>query len=417
MRLRWVAVIGQTVTLLVVYYGFGFEFPLLACFAVVGIAALLNIVMQWRFPPNKRLQSGYAMLMLGHDVLQLSGLIYLTGGLQNPFSLLMVVPVAVSASTQPIRITAILVVLAALCASFLTVYHMPFPWMPGETLTLPFHYMLGVWTALISCVIFMAIYAWRTARETRQMSDALAATELLLAREQKLSALDGLAAAAAHELGTPLSTISLVAKELEREVPPDSPIYEDILLLRTQAARCRDILGTLTQHSGESDEMYSKMTLGHLIEEVVEPFRLAGTTINVKLEAVLRRDNSSLPEPVLQRNAGMIYALTNLVDNAVDYAASKVDIAARWDGEEIRLSITDDGTGFAPGIIGHLGEPYVTSRPAAANMEGGGMGLGVFIAKTLLERYGATLSLKNCQPPGSGATAEVAWQQPNERQG
>jgi two-component system sensor histidine kinase RegB len=410
-RLRWVAVAGQTLTVLLVFHALGFTLPLGPCLIVIGFSALLNIVLQFYFPPSKRLKSSHAMLMLGFDLVQLSALLYLTGGLQNPFSLLLVVPVAVSASTQPLRITVILGALSILSASLLVLDHMPLPWVPGELQTLPLVYRVGIWTALVCCIVFMATYAWRTTQETRLMSDALAATELLLAREQKLSALDGLAAAAAHELGTPLSTITLVAKELQREIPDDSPLREDIQLLRSQAARCREILSTLAQNTGETDIVFSKMSLGHLIEEVVEPFRVFDKEIEVELRPPQEKDGPASQEPVISRNAGIIYALTNLVENAVDYASSKVRVVACWNAEEIELEIIDDGPGFSPQIIGRLGEPYVTTRPryhdTNSEEEGSGMGLGFFIAKTLLERSNGTLTLDNREFPDSGAFVRV----------
>lgn len=409
-RLRWVAVVGQTAALVVVGLVLGYPVPMTACFAVIGLSAALNIILHAALPRNLRLYSGHAALMLGYDLVQLSALLFLTGGLQNPFAMLVVVPVAVSASTQPLSKTAILGCLAVLCATLLTRYHWPLPWMPGQ-LQLPFIYIYGVWTAVVCCIVFIAVYAWRTAQETRQMSEALAATEMALAREQRMSALNGLAAAAAHELGTPLGTITLVAKELEREVPEDSPWREDILLLRSQAARCRDILSRLTQNSTQSDALYSQMTLGHLIEEVIEPYRVFGIEITVTLRP-LAVNGFAQPEPVIPRNAGVIYALTNLVENAVDYASSMVDITADWDGEEIRLTIADDGPGFAPNVITRLGEPYVTTRSrlhTSENDETSGMGLGVFISKTLLERYGASLKLENRKVPETGAMVEVVW--------
>jgi two-component system sensor histidine kinase RegB len=410
-RLRWVAVFGQTVTVLTVHYGLGFVMPLGACLAVIGLSAFSNVVLQLCFPPSQRLRSTHAMLMLAFDLLQLSALLYLTGGLQNPFSLLMVVPVAVSASTQPLRITVILGALSVAAASVLMLFHEPLPWSPGQIGQLPLLYMSGIWTALVCCIIFMATYAWRTAQETRLMSDALTATELLLAREQKLSALDGLAAAAAHELGTPLSTIALVAKELKREIPEDSPLREDVDLLRSQAARCRDILGTLAQNTGETDAVYSKMSLGHLVEEVVEPFRIFDKDIKVELRPPAASNGKIESEPVIARNAGVIYALTNLVENAIDYAASEVEIIAKWTRDEIELAIIDDGPGFATNIFGRLGEPYVTTRPRLSEADNdsnsGGMGLGFFIAKTLIERSGGTLTLENREFPKSGAIVYV----------
>ncbi|MBX2805039.1 MAG: ActS/PrrB/RegB family redox-sensitive histidine kinase [Hyphomicrobiales bacterium] len=410
-RLRWVAVFGQIAAVLFVYLGLGFNLPLLECVTAIGIAALFNLALQIYFPPSKRLLSIPAMVMLAFDLLQLSILLYLTGGLQNPFSLLLVVPVAVSASTQPIRITIAVGTLAVLCASVLLAFHMPLPWLSADLQELPLLYKTGIWTALVCCIIFMGTYATRTAQENRKMSDALAATELVLAREQKLSALDGLAAAAAHELGTPLSTIALVATELERDVPKDSPLYEDVQLLRSQAARCREILGSLTANTEEQDAMYSQMSIGHLIEEVIEPYRIFDKTIEVVLFPVQSKNGKSATEPVISRNAGLMYALTNLVENAIDYARSKVVITGRWANDSIKIAITDDGPGIAPQIIRHLGEPYVTTRPRLAEKEfdgeSEGMGLGFFIAKTLLERVGGNLTLKNKTPPATGAIIEI----------
>lgn len=406
-RLRWVAVIGQTLTVLMVYFGFGYTLPLIPCLVVIALSALLNIYLHTNFPRNQRLLSRRAALMLGYDLVQLSALLFLTGGLQNPFSLLMVVPIAVSASTQPRDITAFLVGLAIIAVSILTRVHLSLPWGSGA-LNLPPLYTYGMWAALVCCIVFTAVYAYRTAQETRQMSNALAATEMLLAHEQQLAALNGLAAAAAHELGTPLGTIALVAKELEHEVPEDSPIREDIMLLRSQAMRCRDILGRLTQKTNETDNVYSQMSLGHLIEEVIAPHRVLGIEIKVTLRPPQTKGYEQ--EPVFRRDPSIMYALTNVVENAVDYAASIVEITAEWDGEEIRLTIMDDGPGFAPSVMGRLGEPYVTTRERShAAEEGAGMGLGVFIAKTLLERYGAILRLGNRPPPQTGAVVEVIW--------
>jgi two-component system sensor histidine kinase RegB len=415
-RLRWVAIAGQTVAVLLVHYGLGLTLPFAACMAVIVASALSNVGLQIYFPPSKRIRSYHAMLMLGFDILQLTALLYLTGGLQNPFSLLIVVPVAVSASTQPLRITVVLCTLALACASALILFHLPLPGTPTHFNQLPLLYRFGLWSALVCCIVFLATYAWRTAQETRLMSDALAATELLLAREQKLSALDGLAAAAAHELGTPLSTITLVSKELLREIPEDSPWREDILLLRGQALRCGEILSRLTKNTGATDLVFSTMSLGHLIEEVVAPFRTFEKNIEVRMLKSPAKNGKAEAEPVISRNPGLIYALSNLVENAVDYAHSKVEIMADWSRDDITLSITDDGPGFAPHIFGRLGEPYVTTRPRFSELEeitdSGGMGLGFFIAKTLIERSSGSLMLDNRDFPESGAVVRVILKRP-----
>lgn len=409
-RLRWVAVAGQTITVLAVYWGFGFSFPVVLCLCVIALSACFNVCLQITFPASKRLVSRYAMLMLGYDILQLALLLSLTGGLQNPFALLIVVPVAVSAATQPLSVTAVLVGLAIVCATLLTRHYWPLPWEPGSSLDLPFTYIIGVWVALVSCIIFIALYAWRTGRETRLMSEALTATEIILAREQKLSALDGLAAAAAHKLGTPLSTIVVIAKEIERALPEDSPMREDAQLMRSQALRCREILNALTRYTGEADEMFSRLRLSHLLEEVVEPYRVLGITVSVVAKPVPTR--GQMPsEPVVQRNPGVIYGLGNLVENAVDFAASKVEVLAEWDHESVSISIIDDGPGFSANVMSHLGEPYITTRGAKQGDDRyeHGMGLGFFIAQTLLERSGATLHMSNREAPETGAIVRVRW--------
>jgi two-component system sensor histidine kinase RegB len=268
-------------------------------------------------------------------------------------------------------------------------------------------YVTGVWTAILLGTAFTGVYAWRVAEEARQLAQALAATELVMAREQHLSQLDGLAAAAAHELGTPLATIALVAKELDHAMPEDSPFSEDLKLLRDQVDRCRTILSKLTSMGEDQSAFLETISLSHLVEEVVAPQRALGVEIEVSAEG-------EGPEPMGRRNPGVVYGLSNIVDNAVDFAESKVVIEARWTPDEVRIEIRDDGPGYAPEVLLRVGEPYVTTRSAAERHEGdeeggSGLGLGLFIAKTLLERSGAQLTLTNAPPPGTGAVARIVW--------
>jgi two-component system sensor histidine kinase RegB len=273
-----------------------------------------------------------------------------------------------------------------------------------------------MWTALISGVFFSAIYARRIAEEARQMSSALTATELILAREQRLSALDGLAAAAAHELGTPLATIALVAKELKREIKDNPHLTEDIDLLISQSARCREILSRLANRDAQSDEMFAQVTLSAMIEDIVEPLRGTGVDILVDAEPIEDGKSRELDEPVFQRNPAITYGLGNLVENAIDFASSKVEIEARWSASEVVVIVRDDGPGFAQEIFDRLGDPFVTTRqgygvteaPSKARAHGG-MGLGFFIAKTLLERSGATVTLANRVAPDHGAIVKISW--------
>jgi len=409
-RLRWVAVAGQLITVFFVDQVLEFQFPIVACLIVIAVSAILNLFLT-QHPASKRLSEGPAMWLMGFDILQLGVLLFLTGGLKNPFALLIVVPVAVSASSLPLSKTMLLSGFAIICATVLIWFHFPLPWAGQPAPILPPVYIYGMWTALTSCIVFSAVYSWRVGQERRQMSEALSAAEMVLAREQRLSALDGLAAAAAHELGTPLGTITLVSKELLRAVPEDSVYYEDVALLRSQAERCRDILGRLAGRTQEQDEVFERMPIGQMIEEVIDPYRQAGIQIKVDVRPA-EGDDKAGGEPVMRRNPGIIYSLGNLVENAVDFAQTRLEITAVWDRRNVHLTIRDDGPGFQPGIMGRLGEPYVTTRPQARQRGGvpeTGLGLGFFIAKTLLERSGARISLRNARPPRSGAVVEISW--------
>jgi two-component system sensor histidine kinase RegB len=403
-RLRWLAVAGQTAAVLIVHYVFDFNLPLTAALLVIGCSAALNLALRLRFRPVERLDPDRAAWLLAFDIVQLALLLFLTGGVENPFMFLFLGPVLISATALPPRMTLMLGALAAVCATALVFYHLPLPWVSDEPLELPPIYLLGMWFSLLVALGVIGAYAWQIAEEARLLADALAATELVLAREQHLSQLDGLAAAAAHELGTPLSTIAVVVREIERAIEPNSPHAEDVKLLREQAQRCREILAKLTQLSASS-EPFERSRISTLIEEVVAPHRNFGVAIDVALP------DGRAAEPVGDHNPAIIYGLGNLVENAVDFARERVEIAARWSGEEVTIEIADDGPGFAPEILDRIGEPYLTSRgrPAGGEGEISGLGLGVFIAKTLLERAGATLAFANRAAPQHGAVARVRW--------
>src|SRR5680860_631412 len=364
-RLRWLAVLGQSLTVIGAYWVLGIDLPIGGCLAVIALSAWLNVVLRIRYPASQRLKNGYAFIMLGYDILQLAALLYLTGGLENPFAFLLIAPVTVSASTLPLGITAALGALAIAAATVLTSVHHPLPWFHHTNLLLPFPYVMGVWAAVVSGILFIGFYSWRTAEEGRRMAKALAAAEMVLAREQKLSALDGLAAAAAHGLGTPLATIAVVTKELMHDAGEADRHYEDLLLLRTQAERCREILKELAGRGEQLDIIVSRMPVSHLIEEVVEPNRLVAVPIEVTTgpRANVEPGSEAAREPVTQRNPGMIYGLGNLVENAIDFAATKVEVNADWTQDEVRVVIADDGEGFPPAVLEQLGEPFVTTRP------------------------------------------------------
>ncbi|MGA7739908.1 MAG: ActS/PrrB/RegB family redox-sensitive histidine kinase [Pseudolabrys sp.] len=404
-RLRWLAIIGQSTAVLVVYYGLDFDLPIYACVAAIILAAWLNVALRLRFHMTQRLEPDRAAWLLAFDIAELAVLLFLTGGLQNPFAFLFLGPVLLSATALPPRFTLLLGGFAVACATVLVFVHYPLPWDSEDPLQLPPIYMMGVWMCILLAIGFIGVYAWQITEESRQLSDALAATELVLAREQHLSQLDGLAAAAAHELGTPLSTISVIARELERAIAADAPHGDDVRLLREQAKRCRDILAKLTELSA-GGEPFDRMRLTALIEEVVAPHRNFGVTIDV----ITPSDRAA--EPVGARNPAILYGLGNLLENAIDFAHDRVLVDAKWDEDSVAVTISDDGPGFAPEILTRIGEPYVTSRQHHLNDTGEeptGLGLGFFIAKTLLERSGATLSFENRAIPERGAVVRLHW--------
>jgi two-component system, sensor histidine kinase RegB len=408
LRLRWLAIFGQLAALLMVHFGLEFAVaPIWACLAVIAVAALLNVALRLGFRQTQWLEPDRAAWLLTFDIAELAALLYLTGGLENPFSFLLVGPVLISATALPPRMTLLIGTFAMLCATVLVFFHYDLPWESEHGLELPEIYLVGIWLSILLAIGYTGVYTWQVAEEARQLSDALAATELVLAREQHLSQLDGLAAAAAHELGTPLSTITLVVREIERALDPKSPHAEDVKLLSEQAQRCREILAKITELP--AGEPFDRMPLSALIEEAAAPHRNLGVSVGVTFPP------SRAAEPVGARNPAIRYGLGNLIENAVDFAHSRVEIIAQWTAEEVSITISDDGPGFAPEVMDRIGAPYVTHRrPGPRGPDGDeeaafGLGLGFFIAKTLLERSGAKLSLINQAPPLHGATVAVAW--------
>src|SRR4030081_1986004 len=404
LRLRWLAVLGQLAAIFVVAQGPQVDGPAVPCVTIVGLSALLNLALQIAFDPMQRLEPAYAAALLALNIVELAGLLYFTGGLQNPFSFLFLAPVLISATALPIRLTIALGALAVACASALVFFHEPLPWDGGDPLVLPPIYLFGVWLSIVVAIGVTSLYAFQVTEDTRKLSDALAATELVLTREQHLTQLDGLAAAAAHELGTPLSTIFLISRELEKTVPGNSPLAGDLKTLREQAQRCRDILSQITQLSA-SGAPFDRMPLSTLIEEVVAPHRDFGVAIKVRIAV------AGVREPGGTRNPAILYGVGNILENAVDFARATVEVNAWWNAETVEIVISDDGPGFAPDILKRIGEPYLSRRRGAdeAQSEHRGLGLGVFIARTLLERTGAKVSFTNRVFPDHGAVVQIAW--------
>lgn len=391
--LRWLAIIGQTLAILFVHFGLGFPLPLELCLATVAVLVAVNLTSFLLFPTSHRLTDRGAAAFLALDIVQLAVLLYLTGGLGNPFSLLMLVPVTISATILSLASTVVLGALAVIATLLLAGFHFPLPW-DQSGLALPSLYLAGAATALLLGLGFISVYTWRVAAEARRMSDALAITQIALAREQRLSALGGLAAAAAHELGTPLGTITLVAKELAQELPAGDAVGDDVRLLLAQAERCREILANLARRPDPEDP-FPELPIAAVVEAALSPHHRGGIEFAIN---ILGQGE----QPVAPRLPEIMHGLGNLAENAFDFARSHVEVGIDWDAERIVVTIADDGPGLSSDMLGALGEPYVTSRP-----DDGGMGLGVFIAKTLLGHTGAQVSFRNRSSGGCEAT--VTW--------
>jgi two-component system sensor histidine kinase RegB len=400
LRLRWLAVLGQIATIFVVEQGFDFDLPLIPCLLVIAFSATVNIVLQIAFNPMRRLEPKHAAALLALMIAELDALLFLTGGMENPFLILVLAPALIAATALPPRLTLALTAFAAASSTVLTFWHLPLPWSESNPLEIPITYTIASWIATLVAIGVTSLYAFQATEQSRKLSDALAAAELVLTREQHLTQIDGLAAAAAHELGTPLSTITLIVREMEKALDPASPIAADVRTLREQTQRCRDILTKLTQLSA-ADAPFDRMPISALVEEAVAPHRGFGITIRIR---------QTLPgknEPVTRRNPAVLYGLGNILENAVDFARETVEVDAWWDSRNVEIVIADDGPGIAPDILRKIGEPYLSRRPADSGS--GGLGLGVFIARTLLERSGAKVSFRNRVFPAHGAIVHIMW--------
>jgi len=414
-NLRWLAVAGQAAALFFVYFALAYPLPIIYCSAAIAASVVLNIMLALRYPANHRLSNREATFYLAFDVVQLAALLYLTGGITNPFALMFLAPVVIAATSLNLSNTMILAFLAFVGVSVIGIWHEPLPWPQADMLLLPTLYQGGIWSALVLGIGFTAIYAWRVASESARMSAGLSATRLALSRERRLASIGALATAAAHELGTPLGTIAVVARELERALPENSPEIEDARLLRQQAERCRAIIARLANPEEAMLGGVARLPLGAFLDDLARAHRTPDVEIFVRVAAPQTND----PPPQVWRIPELVHGLGNILENAADFADARITLEARWDNAILTITVDDDGPGFAPEIFEVLGEPYITSRPGhrapgetelmpEASMDGHeGMGLGFFIAKVLLEQTGARVLAAN--PPGGGARVAVTW--------
>ncbi|MGP1397462.1 MAG: ActS/PrrB/RegB family redox-sensitive histidine kinase [Inquilinaceae bacterium] len=399
--IRWIAVGGQLAAVLGVAYGFDYRLPMAPVLAVILISALLNLAATVQRRIRRGLTDGEARLYLAYDLLQLAVLLFLTGGLLNPFVIMLLAPLTVSATTLGRRSTLILTGLTLACIALLAIWHYPLPGPAGMVDTAP-SYRFGLWLALTASTIFYALYIGRVAAEARRGREALTASRLALAREQQVSAVGALAAAAAHELGTPLSTIAVVAKELSRELPAAGPLADDAALLLEQTERCRAILAQLGQRpENDAGDPSAVLALPSLIETAAERHKRPTITL-----AIQTASGAQGPAPLVRRTPELMHGLGNLVQNAFHFARTTVTVIVDWDPDMAQITLTDDGPGFPPGLLDRIGEPYFSTRGGS----GDHMGLGIFIASTLLAQSGAEIGFNRSAM--GGAEVVLRWKRP-----
>ncbi len=416
--LRWIAIVGQVAAIAIAHAWFGLKFDLGLSFLAIGVSIIANLIITFIYPASKRLSERELLFMLLFDITQLAALLFITGGLNNPFALLIMAPVAIAASVlRPLASFAITLLAAALTGA-LALFHMPLRSQSGTVVELPLLFQFGYWAAITIGILFLGAYARRIMAEMRGMSDALLAAQMALDREQKLTDLSGVVAAMAHELGTPLATIKLAGSELLDDLAQHPDLREDARLILEQADRCRDILHSMGR-AGKDDLMMRHTPLCALVQEASQPHTDRGIEVNFSPDPA----NCGLnPKPIVWRRAEIIHGLRNLIQNAVDFAETKVWVETLETDSTITIRIIDDGRGFPPQILGRLGDPYVTLGLPSSSLRKRpgykGMGLGLFIAKTLLERTGAELTFDNGREAGEteadpggrhGAIVEVTW--------
>lgn len=406
--LRWIAIFGQLAAITAAQRLFDLDLNLGLCFLAIGASIVANLFAEFVYPENKRLSELEVTGMLTFDVLQLSFLLALTGGLNNPFALLILAPVAISAMALTALTTAFIAGVALALMMLLAFFHLPLTTADGTVFRQTDMFLYGVLTSISIGIVFLAVYAGRVTSEVHAMSEALTATQMALAREQKLTDLGGVVAAAAHELGTPLATIKLASAELIEELDDRPELRDDAELIRNQADRCRDILRSMGQ-AGKDDLHMRSAPISAVVREAAEPHASRGKQLHYDIGG----DSGILHEqPVIERRPEIIHGLRNLIQNAVDFARAHVWVDILWNDDFLTVRIIDDGPGFSVNVINRLGDPFVRRKRRSGRRPGyEGMGLGLFIAKTLLERSGAELSFANGRDPYDGAT------EPGERTG
>tara|TARA_B100000767_G_scaffold182498_1_gene170387 strand:- start:984 stop:2270 length:1287 start_codon:yes stop_codon:yes gene_type:complete len=398
--LRYIAIFGQFIAINIVFYFLELDFPIMESYVVIFIGLLTNIFLQFSVKVNQ-LKDTYASFFLLYDLIQLSALLYLTGGILNPFSFLLIIPAIVSSTFLSMGTTIILSVITSFMLFLLTHFYLQLPGMDPSKFIVPNFYKFGILTSILIGLIFLGYFGIRFSGETKKRSEALNKLQEVIAKEYELESLGGQAAAAAHSLGTPLATISVVAKELKKEIGNDKEVSKDIDLLISQTKRCSEILKKISNKQIEEDSFLNLIKLEDLLEEIIISFK---ETSSKKIELLSKNNQNKIN---IQRTPEIIYGLRNFIGNAVKFSKSKVEVNLQSDEKIIKIEINDDGPGIPEDVINKIGEPYIKSKSKALSSNSG-LGLGTFLGKTLLERQGANLQFKRNNKLG-GALVIISW--------
>ena len=398
--LRWIAIIGQLIAINFVYYYLKLELPILAVHIIVSVGLITNLILQFKIKENQ-LKDLYSGFFLIYDLFQLTFLLYLTGGISNPFSFLMIVPSIVSSTFLSMGTTIILGTLTIVLLFFLKNYHEILPGLDAYRFSFPEYYLEGILISIIIGLIFLSYFGIRFSGETKKRSEALEKLQQVMAREYQLDSLGGLAAAAAHSLGTPLATISVVAKELKKEIGDKSNHTKDLELLVSQSKRCSDILRQISRKEIEDDQFINIIKVEDLLEEIIISYK---ETSDIKINLISNEDKNKIN---IKRAPELVYGLRNFIGNAVKFSKSRVKIDLRSDDKIIEIKINDDGPGIPEDIIEKIGEPYIKSKSKELSPNSG-LGLGTFLGKTLLERKNARLLFRGSGELGGGLVI-ISW--------
>jgi len=402
--LRYIAIFGQFIAVNIVFFYLNLKFPLKESYIIIFIGLLTNLFLQFKVKVNQ-LKDTYASLFLLYDLFQLSALLFLTGGILNPFSILMIIPAIVSSTFLSMGTTIILGLITSFLLFVISFTHFPLPGLDSNIFAVPNYYTIGILISILIGLIFLSYFGIRFAGETKKRSEALNKLQEVISKEYELESLGGQAAAAAHSLGTPLATISVVAKELKKEIGDNKEYSKDIDLLISQTKRCSEILKKISKKQIEEDNFLSSIKLEDLLQEIIDSFK---ETSSKHIDLIVNNDTNKI---AIRRTPEMIYGLRNFVGNAVKFSKSKVIISLRSDKEIIEIKINDDGPGIPEDIIQKIGEPYIKSRSKELSSNSG-LGLGSFLGKTLLERQGAKLLFKKNSELG-GALVILTWSPKN----